>query len=315
MPTATDTARYAPWPLLWPHTTVRLAVGVLLALAAILNMQAAWTGAAGEVGPLSDPRWVGMLLATAELILAALLLAGVWPRLIHCAVIVCFAAFACVTAFEAGNGAASCGCFGDLQVDPRLTLILDFVCLVSLVAAPPPVAAGTKPPLAARVSAVAVLIVVLVLSTTESHPIRRLSGDHIPASWNAGELVLADASDWVGRFVPILREVDVGESLRRGRWVIVLYHFDCHTCQEAVPFYARLARSLAARGASIHIALIAVPPYGPLGQGTNAGSPHVLNGRLSQRFDWFIKSPTALATANGILLAQSSGDAVLTPQW
>ena len=53
------------------------------------------------------------------------------------AAVVTFLVFAGVAAARAGGGAADCGCFGAVKVDPRLTLLLDLSVLTALLAAGP----------------------------------------------------------------------------------------------------------------------------------------------------------------------------------
>jgi len=39
---------------------------------------------------------------------------------------------------------------------------------------------------------------------------------------------------WVGKKLPILQHIDIGEKLSRGNWLILLYHHDCPDCAKAI---------------------------------------------------------------------------------
>ena len=83
-------------------------------------------------------RAIGSAAAAYELLLAAVLLWGWWPREAWVAAVATFLVFATVAAAKAGGGAADCGCFGVVKVDPRLTLGLDAAVVAALVLAGPP---------------------------------------------------------------------------------------------------------------------------------------------------------------------------------
>ena len=39
----------------------------------------------------------------------------------------------------------------------------------------------------------------------------------------------------MGKRFPLLDYVDVGETLKDGKWLVVLYHHDCPKCMEEIP--------------------------------------------------------------------------------
>jgi len=68
-----------------------------------------------------------------ELALGFWLLSGVFKRLAWLATLLCFGLFCCVTLYKALTGAASCGCFGTVHVNPWLTLLaIDLPAVVAL---------------------------------------------------------------------------------------------------------------------------------------------------------------------------------------
>jgi len=93
---------------------------------------------------------------------------------------------------------------------------------------------------------------------------------------------------WVGKELPILEHINIGEQLKKGTWVVLLYHYDCPDCVKAIPMYEQMARDLEGNEDFIRIALIAVPPYGrgPVSE----NSPCTL-GRLADVKEWFVTTP------------------------
>ncbi|MHC4475226.1 MAG: hypothetical protein ACYTEL_06260 [Planctomycetota bacterium] len=47
---------------------------------------------------------------------------------------------------------------------------------------------------------------------------------------------------WVGKKLPILEHIDIGESLKKGNWLILLYRHDCPDCTGAIEMYEEMAR-------------------------------------------------------------------------
>ncbi len=75
-------------------------------------------------------------------------------------------------------------------------------------------------------------------------------------------LVILEPEKWIGNTLPIATQIDIGGQLAKGRWTMVLLHHDCPKCQEALPKYEQLASRL--EPGLARIALIEVPPYGPM---------------------------------------------------
>jgi len=106
---------------------------------------------------------------------------------------------------------------------------------------------------------------------------------------------------WVGKELPILEHIDIAESLKKGPWLVLLYHYDCPDCAWAIPMYEQMARDLAGNEDFLRIALIAVPPYG---RGSVSGNCPCALGRLAETKEWFVTTPAvALLTAGKVTSA------------
>ena len=119
----------------WPRV---VAWGVALVLVAAAGLKLAELVLPSRVAWLSWPQiGLGWAAVAYELALAGLLASGRWPRFAWAAATVTFLAFAGVAAAKVVAGAADCGCFGLLAVDPRITLILDLSAVAALLWAGP----------------------------------------------------------------------------------------------------------------------------------------------------------------------------------
>jgi hypothetical protein len=75
--------------------------------------------------PSDGVPWLAMGHVLFESGLALLLLSGVYPRWIKWASVIVFSVFFCVAVDLSLKSASSCGCFGNVHVDPRITACLD----------------------------------------------------------------------------------------------------------------------------------------------------------------------------------------------
>jgi hypothetical protein len=257
-----------------------------------------------------------------ELALGIWLLSGLFKPLAWLAALACFALFCGVTLYKALTGAASCGCFGTVHVNPWITLFaVDLPAVIALslfrprlaVAAllsfsrrlPSAVADGrdsirraiaefARPmPSLRRFTATAALGLAILSITT---PILALNK---PAAVTTSYQVL-EPETWIGKELPILEYIDIGGTLEKGIWLLLFYHYDCPDCRRVIPRYEHMAHSLSGGQNPVGIALIAVPPYGP-----TPVSPHsaCAGGQLAGVKEWFITTPATVLTYNATILA------------
>ena len=104
-----------------------------------------------------------------------------------------------------------------------------------------------------------------------------------------------EPSDWVGREMPILEHIDIGEQLKEGNWLVVLYHHDCPSCTEALPKIEAMARELAGNEEFLRFALVEVPPYGNENMEKHT---HVNMGEMDTKKNWFVSTPTLILMKN-----------------
>ncbi|MCR4414452.1 MAG: hypothetical protein NUV77_18695, partial [Thermoguttaceae bacterium] len=262
---------------------VRLVVALLLLVSAALKAYELATEPTLTHGLLHS-RWFMAAVVEFEIFFGSWLLAGVYSRATRFVAVACFCVFACVSALKGLSGEASCGCFGKLAVNPWYTFCLDVACVVALSAWPAEDERRVRDSRfrragAAVAASVAIGIPAGVLMANCSAARVDESGEML----GDGRVVIRDPATWVGKRFPLLRHIDVGDRLRSGNWIIVLYHYDCPVCQQALPTYEQVSKTLVASGAPTRMALIEVPPYGDDGGVRSRDGP--LYGRLDAAKD------------------------------
>jgi hypothetical protein len=223
-----------------------------------------------------------------------------------------FSPFSMVTFYKGVTGVASCGCFGSVHVNPWITLFaIDLPSVITLSifrpgkVLPPHILARIrfhhkpmkalirqfiKPlPSAPRV-AVTIGLGLGILGVTT--PILALNE---PATITSRYEVL-EPETWVGKELPILEYIDIAETLKKGTWLVLLYHYDCPDCGRAIPMYEQMARDLSGNEDFMRIALIEIPPYG---RGPVSENCPCTLGRLPETKEWFVTTPAVALLADG----------------
>ncbi|MEN8251873.1 MAG: hypothetical protein ABFS32_23330, partial [Bacteroidota bacterium] len=114
---------------------------------------------------------------------------------------------------------------------------------------------------------------------------------------------------WIGKELPILEHIDIGEQLKTGNWLVMLYHHDCLGCTEAIPKIEQMARDLESSEGLLQFALIEVPPYGPPDAGPVSANTLCDVGRLNLSKEWFVTTP-ALSLIQKSYVLQSWENAI-----
>jgi len=137
------------------------------AAAALLIAAALLKGYQQVAGPAESQSLIWRLLELAliefELILAAMLLLDVRPTATRYLALTTFMLFAGVSLGKAIRGSSSCGCFGPVEVDPRITAAIDvlMVLLLALVSRPRPTSWSPARPVWRRIALIAFAILMI----------------------------------------------------------------------------------------------------------------------------------------------------------
>jgi len=113
-----------------------------------------------------------------------------------------------------------------------------------------------------------------------------------------------------GQEFPMLRYIDIADSLRKGIVVIVFWRHDCPDCHEAAAMYDNFSREMAGNEGAIRLAFIEVPPLGQANETIVPQDTLSLTGRLDSTIQWFnITTPFVAVITDGSLIKYWQGRA------
>ncbi len=274
-------------------------------------------------GGLLSNRWLMVLGVEFEIILGLWLLSGLRRRLSCLTAAAAFGVFGAIALYKGISGEMSCGCFGRVEISPWYTLILDISLLVALMVFRPRSDAAMQRAGFRKVRFAVAATTALVACLTAGISM----ASYQPATLSDEGVIIGDdrfvvlePDQWVGKRLPLLRHIDLGDKLSRGQWTLVLYHHDCPHCQEALPQIKKLAgtflntKSASSKSnAAGRFALVEMPPYTPKDSDAAVSRLNCTTAKLSNSRDWFAVTPTLLSLKDGKVTAVVEGDIADTP--
>lgn len=234
-----------------------------------------------------------------ELGLGIWLICGLFRKAVWLIATLAFAGFIVYTLHRGLIGAASCGCFGRVHVNPWITLsAIDIPFFLALLFLPPKGEKLLPPPWpsAKHFFGVAiptfVLLGVLVPVLVFNKPPEKTD-----------KYILVKPEEWIpSQQWPMLKHIDIADSLRSAVVVALLYHSDCPDCREAIPVYDQLNRDLATNDDAIRFAFIEIPPYARPKDSPIPADTSCLTGKLDSSKKWYIKTPLVVLLQDGSLV-------------
>lgn len=294
---------------------LRIVLGLLLLAVAALKGHQLATEPVFESG-LFTSRWFLIGLVEFELFLGLWLLAGLFPRKTWAVALACFAVFGGVSLSRGLAGDASCGCFGNVEVSPWWTFLLDALIVAAMCRfRPARTALAGAAPSEANMHGVATRLTAFVAAALlVGIPSALAMARYAPASLAAdgsitgqGDSIVLEPEKWTGKRFPLLPHIDIGNRLSRGQWTVLLYHDDCPKCQEVIARYDRLlqgqGQGLATRGE--RVALVEIPPYAVDPMVSVDSHSSFVAGRLSDRKQWFVMAPVEIVLEQGLVRSVS----------
>jgi hypothetical protein len=263
---------------------------------------------------LREPLNVAMLIQ-AEMLLGIWLLVGGFERARFFVATVCFCLFAAVSIYEALHAVPSCGCFGNVKVPPVVIAGIDIGGVTALWLARPLHSGWLKEPSSLRrIVAGSCLAAFMSAGFWTLYSFRRVPIDPVPTSDDTTSLVVLEPKSWIHQPFPLLQDIDGASVLSSGRWLVVLYHYDCDACLQAIPNYSTWARTNAKDSFHAKLALIAMPPLPSASQDPILPSSEFERFALRSDHDWFATTPVVVALENGrVLTALDGNDAIHPP--
>lgn len=281
------------------YGALRLFVALVLLVAAGLKCHQLATEPILGKGFL-DSRWLLIATVEFELFFGLWLLANILPKPTWTAALCCFGLFTCISLYKALSGYATCGCFGRVQVNPWYTSTFDLAIVLSLLRWRPcgefSLSPVRLPPFALVVSLWLFLglpagIAMGSYSDTTLSDVGDIIGN--------GKIVVLEPEKWVGKRFPLLDYIDIGDKLKDGEWLVLLYHHDCPKCQEAI---RKLQKGIGQAADTQRVALIEMPPYDS-NMGTSlAEEPAIFRGQLSNARKWSASTPETMTLNHGQII-------------
>lgn len=284
---------------LWSaHTVVLKIIGFVLLVAAFLKGYELLTRPVAE-SSIWTSRWFLIAQVEWELLLGIWLLSGLYRRVAWLVGLVCFSMFSLVTLYKGLSGAESCGCFGSVPVNPWITLFaIDLPAVIALAIFQPNLRL-TQPvryfPHRLAVSSILILAIGIpggIAMANFEPTVMNSEGEIIGDS----PYIILEPETWVGKELPILNHIDIGDQLKDGNWLLLLYHHDCPDCRKAMPEYEKLGRDLAGNEEFLRIAFVEMPPYG---HGPTSDNSPCMLGKMDDSKEWFVTTPSVAIIARG----------------
>ena len=258
-----------------------------------------------------------------EFALGVWLISGLFRKAAWLAGTLAFLGFIGVTLFKAISGAESCGCFGQIHVNPWLTLgLIDVPMFLLLVINPPgkqytllpppwpnvfhaivfavpifaamafaaPVLVALRPdcvkPDAMAGKAPVVITKVVYVKEPPVEPNTPVAADpnQKPAEPNQTTPPVVTPDTPTVQLSAWLEHIDIADQLKQGIVVMLMYHHDCPICRTMVPKYDEYYRQMQSQNDdSMKIVFVAIPPYDE--KGPVPADTACLHGKLQPRQD------------------------------
>jgi len=220
--------------------------------------------------------------------------------------LIAFGGFIGVTLYKGLTGAESCGCFGMVKVNPWITLsAIDIPIFILLAIFRPKGEKLFPPPWPKPAHFFAIAIPTFILLPTIEY---NLIMNKPPIKTDKYEVV--DTKQWVNQNLwPMLEYIDKKAQLQTGLWVVLMYHYDCPDCAQAIPKYEEMYKSLKGNENAINFAFIEMPPYGNEKQQLVSPDSEIVRGRLSEAKKWYAQTPVVVVLDNGQALKAWEGKA------
>jgi len=278
-------------------------LGLLLLAGAVLKGHELLTTPMANVDIWSN-RYFLIFVVEFELSLSIWLLSGLFKRASWLVTLGCFSLFCCITLYKGLTGAASCGCFGNVHVNPWITLFaIDLPAVVLLALFRPKMEMQRVlhiphwlEPLPNPIT-LGVVFVLGLSAIAVSSPLLILNEPAMATT----EYEVLEPETWIGKELPILEHIDIGNQLKTGNWLVVLYHHDCPACAEAIPKIEQMVRDLKGNKGFLQFALVEVPPYAQANSTPISQDSYCILGKLDAGKEWFVTTPVSVCIQGGIV--------------
>lgn len=178
------------------------------------------------------------------------------------AVAVVFGLFFIVSFYEGAIGKPSCGCFGQIRINPWITCAIDLLIVVTTVTTMCPIRllGGDHKKIRRRLILGGLLLSFLAcLSLTfflrsHSRTILLLDSSQTPS---LGDTVVLQPEKWLGEICPVLPYCETDLPINQGLSMIALVRDGCPQCQKESEKYLDIANKFDAEGSACYCRTLA----------------------------------------------------------
>ncbi len=297
-----------PGKLLLTKSRVLAALlGFVLVAAAVLKVHEFATGT-----EFLGSRWTLLAVIEIELLLGLWLIGGMAPKGARLGALGCFSVFVVISAWHTIEGHESCGCLGNVRLNPWVSLTFDLAAVTALWYWRPnegQAASRRRQVLFATLTVILASVgVIAVVRTTVSGLTEdgNIKGD--------AQAVRFNPETWIGKRLPLLKQIDIGQELSEGDWTLILYQHNCSLCEKVLSGLEEGSETRAMEGERRRVVLIEMS-----GQDKNRVS-RVSNAsgwrtaRLDGRRTWLVTVPAILTLRDGRLMGIRRGLAAVSNQ-
>lgn len=211
--------------------------------------------------------------------------------------VLAFIVFILDSTYKGIVGADSCGCFGEVAVNPWVTVFAINLPILALLLIFRPKHEKLLPPpfpSAKHFFSVAIptfiLLGAIVISTLAYEPPQK-----------SAKYAIVDHEGWIGTEFEMLSQIDIAESLSDGLCVIMFYRINCSVCHEMMPIYIKMNEQAKLSGMQASFAFIQMPPYGDTPQEIQHQT-ECLTGTLDESKKWYTATPLLVVIEDKIVL-------------
>jgi hypothetical protein len=275
---------------------VRVFIGIVLLLASGLK---ATTPSLGD--GLLHNWWFNVFVVEFELFFGIWLIFGLLPKLTWFTTIGLFSIFLAVSFYKTISGASTCGCWGNVEISPVYTVLLDVLVIGLLITFRPYNQwfysfNNVKYWSDMKYQVVNYLLIIIPLGSFifwQATQVNINSLQKIGQVLEQGSVVRLEPKTWIDQEFPLRDYCDIGGKIVTGHWIVLLRRTGCVECQKAKPFIVKLVKAKNCP--------LAVLEMNVKGNNPDFEELDFITGFLNQEMSWFAETPIVMELENGIV--------------
>jgi hypothetical protein len=247
-------------------------------------------------------RYLLMITVVGEILFGLILIVNIQRQWMWLLSIFAFSIFALVSFMKGLNNEGSCGCFGNITVNPWITMIFDMFIIVLLGIFREQLTFGFKFSNHEKHRLIAVLFIWFILiipilgaMLSFKEQVHAVLGTEFTGA-DGNITIMLEPEKWIGKEFPLWDYVDekAKYKIKHGDWIIVIGRKNCDECR-------KLIEKIETKD-TIMVALLELDD-GTVDTDKRELYPHVaLQGRLRTENNWVILTPNLILCRDGICI-------------